>query len=99
MKIIWTLDSKEDLQAIRAHIKHFSTSLDSKEVLQGIRKSVSILLEFPRLGHPVGYSKRIGSDVRMIVLGITKVYYSLVGDEIRILRVWDARQNPDRLTF
>jgi plasmid stabilization system protein ParE len=39
------------------------------------------------------------AEIRMILVGRIKIYYILKGAEIRIMRVWDGRQDPDKLVL
>lgn len=51
------------------------------------------------MGKSVVYSPRMDAEIRMILVGRIKIYYIFKGAEIRIMRVWDGRQDPDKLVL
>jgi addiction module RelE/StbE family toxin len=94
-KIVWSSIAKSDLSKIleffyiRNGSKKYSNKLNSK-----IRKAVRLLSKHPLLG--------IQSDVeniRTIVEGDYAIFYQIAEESIRILTIWDCRQNPDNLTI
>jgi plasmid stabilization system protein ParE len=99
MKLVWSFDAKEDLQNLHLHYASHGSGHAAKELLKRIRKSALLLLEFPRLGKSVVYSPRMDAEIRMILVGRIKIYYIFKGAEIRIMRVWDGRQDPDKLVL
>jgi plasmid stabilization system protein ParE len=94
-KIEWSSQAKIDLSTIleffyiRNGSKIYSKKLNSK-----LRKAIRLLSKHPLLG--------IQSDVdniRTLVEGDYAIFYQLTDDSVRIITIWDCRQNPDNLTI
>ncbi|OFX36664.1 MAG: hypothetical protein A2X05_18965 [Bacteroidetes bacterium GWE2_41_25] len=94
-KIEWSSQSKADLSNIleffyiRNGSKTYSNKLNSK-----LRKAIRLLSKHPLIG--------IQSDVeniRAIIEGDYAIFYQIVEGTIRIITIWDCRQNPDNLTI
>jgi len=92
-KIEWSSQAKIDLSTIleffyiRNGSKNYSKKLNSK-----LRKAIRLLSKHPLLG--------IQSDVdniRTLVEGDYAIFYQLTDDSVRIITIWDCRQNPDNL--
>jgi plasmid stabilization system protein ParE len=92
-KIEWSSQSKIDLSTIleffyiRNGSKNYSKKLNSK-----LRKAIRLLSKHPLLG--------IQSDVeniRTLVERDYAIFYQLTDDSVRIITIWDCRQNPDNL--
>jgi len=94
-KIEWSPQAKADLTNIleffyiRNGSKSYSNKLNSK-----LRKSIRLLGKHPQLG--------IQSDVehiRTLIEGDYVIFYQVVEETVRIITIWDCRQNPDNLTI
>ena len=94
-KIVWSSKAKFDLlkildySYIRNGSKTYSVKLNSK-----IRRAVRLLSNHPFLG--------LQSDVenvRALVEGDYAIFYQVDSEAIRIIAIWDCRQNPDNLTI
>jgi len=94
-KIEWSSQAKVDLSNIleflyiRNGSKTYSKKLNSK-----LRKAIRLLSKHPLIG--------IQSDVeniRAIVEGDYAIFYQIIEETIRIMTIWDCRQNPDNLTI
>ena len=92
-KIEWSSQAKIDLSTIleffyiRNGSKNYSKKLNSK-----LRKAIRLLSKHPLLG--------IQSDVdniRTLVEGDYAIFYQLTDYSVRIITIWDCRQNPDNL--
>ena len=92
-KIEWSSQAKIDLSTIleffyiRNGSKTYSKKLNSK-----LRKAIRLLSKHPLLG--------IQSDVdniRTLVEGDYAIFYQLTDYSVRIITIWDCRQNPDNL--
>jgi len=94
-KIEWSSQAKTDLSRIleffniRNGSKTYSKKLNSK-----LRKAIRLLSKHPLLG--------IQSDVeniRVLVDGDYAIFYQVTQENIRILTIWDCRQDPDNVTI
>jgi len=94
-KIVWSSRAKSDLSNIleffyiRNRSKTYSKKLNSK-----LRKAIRLLIKHPLIG--------IQSDVeniRALVEGDYAIFYQVTEETIRIITIWDCRQNPDNLTI
>jgi addiction module RelE/StbE family toxin len=94
-KIEWSAQAKADLSNIleffyfRNGSKTYSRKLNSK-----LRKAIRILHKHALIG--------IQSDInniRALVEGDYIIFYQLTEETIRIITIWDCRQNPDKLTI
>jgi len=94
-KIVWSSKAKFDLLHILEYFyirngsKTYSIKVNTK-----IRKVVRLLSIHPFLG--------LQSDienVRAIVEGDYAIFYKVEDETIRIITIWDCRQNPDNLTI
>ena len=94
-KIVWSSIAKADLSNIleffyiRNRSKTYSKKLNSK-----VRKAIRLLSKHPLIG--------IQSDVenvRTLVEGDYAIFYQVTEETIRIITIWDCRQNPDNLTI
>jgi len=94
-KIEWSTQAKADLSKtleffyIRNGSKTYSKKLNSK-----LRKAIRLLNKHPLIG--------IQSDInniRALVEGDYAIFYQVTEKTIRILTIWDCRQNLDNLTI
>ena len=93
-KIVWSSKAKIDLFQILEYFyirngsKTYSVKLNTK-----IRSAIRLLSNHPFLG--------LQSDVenvRTLVEGDNAIFYQVEKERIRIITIWDCRQNPDNLT-
>jgi plasmid stabilization system protein ParE len=90
-RIIWSREAVADRIQIldywykRLGNKKYSTKLDNlfKEV-------VLMLSRFPFMGRQL-----TNREERVLVKDHYQIYYLIEGEEIKILRVWDSRRNPE----
>jgi addiction module RelE/StbE family toxin len=94
-KIEWSSQAKTDLSNILEffYIRNGSKTYSKKLNLK-IRKAIRLLSKHPLLG--------IQSDIeniRALVEGDYAIFYQLTEGTIRIITIWDCRQNSDNLTI
>ena len=94
-KIEWSSQAKTDLSNILEffYIRNGSKTYSRKLNLK-IRKAIRLLSRHPLLG--------IQSDIeniRALVEGDYAIFYQLTQETIRIITIWDCRQDPDNLTI
>ena len=94
-KIEWSSQAKTDLSNILEffYIRNGSKTYSRKLNLK-LRKAIRLLSRHPLLG--------IQSDVeniRALVEGDYAIFYQLTQETVRIIMIWDCRQDPDNLTI
>ncbi|RJE71828.1 type II toxin-antitoxin system RelE/ParE family toxin [Reichenbachiella sp. MSK19-1] len=92
-KIIWTAKAAFDLQRIVEYwVDKTGNSQYSSKLFKLVNKSVLTLKVFPNTGRVSDFD-----DVRVKPVLNYLIFYQTTPKEIRILRVWDSRRNPDKL--
>ena len=94
-KIEWSSQAKIDLSNILEffYIRNSSKTYSRKLNLK-LRKAIRLLSRHPQLG--------IQSDIeniRALVEGDYAIFYQLTQETVRIIMIWDCRQDPDNLTI
>ena len=93
--ILWTLPAKNDLVSVHDYIR-----LDNPEAARrfsgSIREAVSRLQDFPEMGSPLR-GVPLQGEFRSIVVGNHRLIYRVDPKIIIIFRVWDCRQDPDKM--
>ena len=94
-KIEWSSRAKADLSTILEFFyilngsKTYSKKLNSK-----LRKTIRLLSVHLLIGIQSDVE-----DIRAIVEGEYAIFYQISEETIRIITIWDCRQNPDNLTI
>lgn len=93
-RIIWSSDAKFDLNNILKYWQNRNkSSVYSKKLRKLIRDSLKIITIYSQSGKI--------SDFEEVRIKIVKDYHVLYeqdsNDNINILRVWDTRQDPEKL--
>lgn len=93
-EIIWSSKALRDRAAIsdywreRNQSSAYSIELDNKFI-----KIVELISKNPKIG------KRTDRDARLKIAGDYHVIYRETHTSIDILRIWDARQDPEKLKY
>lgn len=96
MDIIWTSPAKESLYETLNYIEKQIGEVTARNVWKSINKQVDLLISNPCmrcefLSHPE-YQLRF-----IVIQKRSKVFYSIQGETIYIVLVWDTRQAPELL--
>lgn len=59
---------------------------------RAFRTSLKLIIKFPDIGRTVE-----GREEKYFVIEGYQIFYQVTENEIDILRIWDSRQDPDRL--
>lgn len=87
----------EDLNAIWEYYEVL-VGLDKAEAyIDRFFTKADRLVEFPEMGAVEEELSNAFITVRYLLEGHYKIYYRMDGSVVKILRVFDTRQNPDRL--
>ena len=94
LKIIWTSESIQNLEIIINYLRTKWTEREVNNFLAKLDKAVALISTRPKLFRLTKYR----SNIRKCVLTKqTTIYYSAESSEIKIMSLFDNRQNPDKL--
>ena len=95
--LFWSDSSKKDLQSIYDYYSQFSDDVALK-IISGIIIKAEGLGEHPLIGRVEELLINRKKQYRFLVEGNYKVIYAVEENHIAIHRVFDARQNPSKLS-
>ena len=97
-RVTWTRLAFDDMNQERRYLKRHSQRA-VREYARAVRAAVRSLREHPEMGRVHEDLSPLGR-YRYVLVGKRKLIYRLVSDsELVIMRVWDARRDPDALTL
>lgn len=88
--IRWTRLALADLVAIRDYIA-VDNPIAAEAMVAAVRDAVERLTEFPQSGRIA--PERRAQGYREVIVAPYRVVYSVVGHDVRILRVWHGRRS------
>ncbi len=97
MEIVWTETAKNDLNNIFNFLKVKISIKKSQNIIINIIKKVEILEKMPLIGQKEPKFKGLRKDYRRIIERHYKIIYHISSDTLLINRVFDSRQNPNKL--
>ncbi len=97
MEIIWTDTAKNDLQNIFRFLKSDISEQKTKDIILQITNKVEILANMPLIGQKEPKFKGLRKEYRRLIESHYKIIYHIFSDNIYINRVFDSRQNPNKL--
>jgi|ERR1035437_10241287 toxin YoeB len=93
-RVIWTANAKYDLKEILAYwVLRNKSKIYSKKLNTLFNKAIEEIVLYPNAGKLTGIK-----GVRAKIIGDYIIFFEEKNNKIYILRVWDSRQNPERLT-
>lgn len=95
-QVIWSPASEKDLEKILEYLESFWNNQTLSILINKIDNNITLIVENPRI-FPIINKK---FDIRKSV--ITKhntLYYREKNNNIEIVRLFDSRQNPNKLEF
>jgi addiction module RelE/StbE family toxin len=88
-EIVWSPQAESDLQDILTYwINNNQSFLFAEKLYDEISEAISLLRDHPLTGKLIEIQ-----DFRRLVIRFYLVIYRVSGSQIRILRIWDGRQN------
>lgn len=96
MKVVWSDLALESLANIYQYVKEFFGYQKAEEVAADIVDFADCLGRMPRIGI-MDDDWAVHGEVRRAVVGHNFIYYQIDEDNLKIIIVWDTRQNPTRL--
>ena len=95
LKVKWTFIAAEEYQsAVDWLLIHWSEKIAIRFV-SDVENKVELLQKFPLLGSP---SLSLPDCRQTLILPYHTLIYKLTSDSIEIIRLFDGRQNPKKLT-
>lgn len=92
-EIVWSKNALSDRFRIYKYWEfHNKSDGYSKKIETLFQSTANLLSTFPELG-----IRTTKEGIQVKVVKTFKIFYSVEIDRIQILRVWDARQNPETL--
>lgn len=99
-EVRWAAVARRDLTRIIEFIRDQGRPMAAAGVLDRIEEAVSKLAMLPRIGRvPPEMEQLRLSEHREIIVKPYRILYRLIGEEIVILGVFDARRNLEDLLF
>ena len=94
-EIIWTNISEIQLQEILEFFNNRNKSREySKKLYLKFKTELKTVAENPE----VGIKTRL-DQIRGLIIEDYILFYEILEDRILILKIWDCRQNPDKLNI
>lgn len=90
MKIVWTNSAWDDADRLHAFAARYNLDR-ADEIFVRLAAAPSNLPDFPRRGPRL--SEFGAREVRELRVGLYVIRYELTNDEIRVLRIFHAREN------
>jgi toxin YoeB len=94
-KIVWSaLAAHKRKKILQYWITRNKSKTYSIKLNTLFREAELLILDYPLIGKPTNEP-----SVRFKVIRNYLLFYEITEAEIRILTIWDSRQDPDQLTF
>lgn len=92
-KIIWSLHAQNDRKDILEYWNHRNKSkIYSKKLNILLKTSIKLISSHPNIGRKTDYF-----FIRSKVVKDYQIFYEETETSINILRIWDTRQEPEKL--
>ncbi len=99
MQIIWTRPAMENLHSICDFCKKRKDAATARKLRKAIFDKVENLVKFPALGQKEQSLFHQNKEYRSLLHGNFKIIYRVEDQNIFMVRIFDTRQNPDKLAF
>lgn len=93
-KLIWSDEALNNLKDIIDYLENRWTEKESKKFALLLEKQLKLIKENPFL---FAESNKSNGLRRSVLSKQTTIYYQIIDYEIRIITLFDNRQNPNRL--
>lgn len=92
-EVVWTENSEIQLQEI---LTYFTDRNKSNSYSTKLYKKFQNQLEKAAINPEIGIKTKL-KNIRGLIVDNYTLFYELFDDKIMVLKVWDCRQNPDKL--
>jgi hypothetical protein len=94
-EIVWTRNSQIQLHNIFNFYNQRNKSISySKKLYQKFKVDLNATTQNPEIG-----VKTKLKNIRGLIVENFILYYEILPDKIMVLKVWDCRQNPEKLRY
>jgi plasmid stabilization system protein ParE len=93
-KLIWSDEALNNLKGIIDYLEYKWTNREIKKFVQLLDKQLKLIKENPFL---FSESEKSNGLRKSVLSRQTTIYYRIIDYEIRIITLFDNRQNPNRL--
>jgi len=97
MEIIWTETAKNDLKNIFNFIKSEININKAQLIVFQIIDETSVLQNMPEAGQKEPKFEHLKNEYRRLIFKHYKIVYHISAELVYINRVFDSRQNPNKL--
>jgi len=94
-EVIWTKVSEIQLQEI---LEFFTNRNKSRQYSRKLYKKFKAELKGAAINPESGLKTKL-DQIRGLIIEDYIIFYEILEDRILILKVWDCRQNPDKLNI
>ena len=97
MRVVWSAWSLQQLDEIHAWYCTQASAAVADRIVEDILAVTRLLEQFPYGGQVEPWLEQQGLGHRRVVLGNYKVVYRIFANEVRIVDVFDSRQDPGKM--
>ncbi|MCB0781258.1 MAG: type II toxin-antitoxin system RelE/ParE family toxin [Flavobacteriales bacterium] len=98
MKVIWSAWALHQLDEIHARCSTGSSPKVADRLVDDLLAAAQLLEQLPFGGQVEPWLAHKNLGHRRVVVGNYKVVYRVFEEEVRIVDVFDSRQDPDKMT-
>lgn len=93
-KLVWSDEAIKNLKGIIGYLENNWTQKEIKKFVKLLDKQLALITNNPFLFAQSGHSKEIRKSV---LSKQTTIYYRIDANDIRIITLFDNRQNPNKI--
>ncbi|MFK7933240.1 MAG: type II toxin-antitoxin system RelE/ParE family toxin [Saprospiraceae bacterium] len=98
MRVQLTNEAKTDLREIYIYYKENGRGMYARKIRQRSLNKIMLLKDAPKIGQIETELATITEyTYRYLVVGVYKIYYRVADKVVLVIRVFDTRQNPNKL--
>lgn len=97
MKVVWSAWALQQLDEIYAWYRTQAAAAVADRIVEDILAVTRLLEQFPYGGQVEPWLEHQGFGHRRLVVRNYKVVYRVIEDEVRIVDVFDSRQDPGKM--
>ena len=95
LNIFWTKKAENDISSIMRYYNSLEMYSIAKNISKNIFKTIEVISEYPNLGK---IDKILGNDYKYTLSsGIYKIVFKVNKNNLIILKIFDARRNPNQI--
>jgi toxin ParE1/3/4 len=98
MRLVITEPAKHRLREIHDYYKTFVSKKIADKIKLGIIQKLKTLKDNPHIGQSEEHLEHLHLNHRRMVEGNYKIIYRIEKETIFVTDIFDARQNPDKIT-